>query len=505
MNQTEKNLSYYINEEKNLPQLQNNPLKISILSSFTVNGLSETLKVKCFEKDIPSVTYSGGYKQYNQEILDPKSGLNSFEPEILFIILDPRTLFGDFFYSYHPNEITSRKKAVDEKILEIKNLCMKFLENHNCKIIISNLNIPYASQFGICSSKINFDVKEMISKFNEELQKLFFNDSNIFIHDFNSYVHKYGEKNVFNYKQFFVGDIQVSFDYIPKLANEFLGYILPLRSKNKKCIVLDLDNTLWGGVVGEDGFNGIHLGPTKPGNSYVEFQKRLLSLHERGIILAINSKNNYDDAIEVINNHPSMILREKHFGCIKINWNDKISNLKEISSELNIGLDSLVFLDDDAFNCEIVQKALPEIHTIHLPNDSSQYVDILLELQDFNVLQITNEDFSRGKLYTTERKRTELKQSTTSIDKYMEDLQQEIILKNANEFSIPRISQLTLKTNQFNLTTKRYQESDINKMDSDKNFVIGTAQVIDKFGDSGISGVFIIKKTPSEWFLDTFL
>jgi FkbH-like protein len=319
-------------------------------------------------------------------------------------------------------------------------------------------------------------------------------------------VTKFGEKHIFDYKQFFFGDMKISLDYIPYLASELMSYVIGYLGMSKKCIVLDLDNTLWGGVVGEDGFNGIKLGPEPPGNTFLEFQKTLLSFHQRGIILAINSKNNYDDAIKVIREHPYMQLREEHFASLRINWNDKVLNMKDIAEEINIGLDSMVFFDDDPVNREFMKLSLPQVQIVDLPQDSSEFVNILQNLNEFSVLNITHEDHQRGKMYAEQRKRTELEKSSADLEGFLKQLNLKVSIKNASEFTIPRISQLTLKTNQFNLTTKRYQESDIKKLSQDANYLVGCAQVEDKFGDNGITGAFIVhKENQKEWLLDTFL
>ncbi len=302
-----------------------------------------------------------------------------------------------------------------------------------------------------------------------------------------------------------MGDIRITFDYIPFLAYDFMGYVKPMLSLNRKCIVLDLDDTLWGGIVGEDGFDGIKLDQTSIGSAYVEFQKYLLSLWQHGVILAINSKNNFEDAIKVIKEHPEMVLREENFASMQINWNDKAQNLKTISKNLNIGLDSIVYFDDDPINQERIKQELPEVLTVKLPTDPSEYVNILKRLNDFNVLQQTEEDLNRGKMYTQQLQRKELEKSVTNLDDFLKQLDIKVVIKEANQFTIPRISQLTLKTNQFNLTTKRYQEEDIIKYCGNPNMKVGCAQIEDKFGDNGITNAFIIEKNPDVWVIDTFL
>ncbi len=501
-----KNLSYYLKKSQNLKSDKSftKNTNIAILSSFTVTGLPEVVHVKCVENKINCHTYLGPYNQYTQQILDKKSDLYKFCPNITFLILDTRTIFEELFFDSSLLSTDELKKFVNDKVNNLIYLIEFFVKETNSQIVVSNLSTPYYTSFGISETKIEYGLKNMIKDFNSILESSLKNESSKHILDINSFVSKFGEINIFNYKQYFSGDIKISFKHLPFLADELLSFIKPFLGKNKKCIVLDLDNTLWGGIVGEDGFDGIKLGNTPSGNAFVEFQKYLLSLNKRGIILAINSKNNPSDAMKVIHEHPNMILKEENFASIQINWNDKVSNMKEIGRDLNIGFDSIVYFDDDKVNREIMKQAMPEIYTVELLDDPSSYVSTLHEINDFHVFKITNEDKKRSKMYSEQRKRNDFFK-TTDIEEFLKNLQIEIDIEKADSFTIPRISQLTLKTNQFNLTTKRYQEKEISQLANDKNFIVNSINVKDKFGDSGISSVYIIKKLSDEWILDTFL
>jgi len=500
-------LSHYIleSEKINLEKFERK-IKIAMISSFTINGLAETLKVKCFENKIRCITFEGGYNQYNQEILDENSNLYKFSPEITFLIFDVRSIFGELFYSPYSLSEQERKNFVNKKNSEITSLIKKFRETSTSKLVISNLGMPHYSPHGIAETKTRYSFHDMIMDFNQKLKETILDFESVYIFDIFCFMIKHGETNVFNFQNYLFGDIKIAINYIPKLAHELMSFVISTLGLTKKCIVLDLDNTLWGGIVGEDGFDGIRLGPQPPGNAYVEFQKTIKALTQRGIILAINSKNNFDDAMKIIQEHPHMILKDNDFACIKINWNDKVSNMKEIANELNLGLDSFVFFDDDPVNRELVRKTIPDVTTPELPDDPSKYVEILQSLNEFSVFQITNEDLNRKKMYSQQRNRQVSEVSSTNLGEFLKTLDLHVSIKKSNSFTIPRISQLILKTNQFNLSTKRYQEDDIRKFSDDDQVLIGCAQVKDKFGDNGITGVFIVKKLNSdEWFLDTFL
>ena len=504
---SEQPLSKYISDSEKL-EINNfhKKIKVAFLSSFTINGLSESLKVKCSKNQVTCSSYVASYNQYNQEILDKNSNLYSFLPDITFLILDTRSIFGDLFYFPYSITKSQRKNFVDEKINKIMKLINKFNETTNSKLIITNLGLPHYSPHGIAEMKTSYSFHDTIMDFNKKLKENLIDMTSVYVFDFFKFIIKHGENNVFNFQNYLFGDIKISLDYIPHLANELMPYIISFLGLTKKCIVVDLDNTLWGGIVGEDGFDGIRLGPQPPGNAFVEFQKYLKALSQRGIILAINSKNNFDDAIKVIREHPFMVLKENDFSCMKINWNDKASNMREISEELKIGLDSFVFFDDDPVNRALIRGIMPEITTPDLPHDPSCYSEVIQSLHDFSTFQITSEDSNRGQMYSEQKLRIESQNSSSDISEFLKTLNLEIDIKTTNSFTIPRISQLTLKTNQFNLTTKRYQEDEIKKFSENNNILIGCAQIKDKFGDNGITGVFIVEKTNSdEWFLDTFL
>ena len=506
----EENLAYFLNEAKTIKTRNlGKKLRVAFLANSTINGFEETMRVKCFQKGIDCITYVADYNQYNQEILNQDSRLYQFKPDITFLILDTRHVLGDHFFSWHKVSHDEKSKFVERSINEIKKLCNTFEENLETKLVITSLQIPSYSSYGINESREIRGLKEIVHEINNELLDEFGRHNvspKIFIYDFNEFIMKFGEKNIFNYKQFFSGDIKISTEYVPKFVNELMGYIYAITGTTKKCIVLDLDNTLWGGIIGEDGFDNIKLGDGPIGRSFVEFQKRLLALNQRGIILAINSKNNFGDAIDVIKKHPNMILRGDNFACVKINWDDKVSNLQKIAEELNIGLDSMVFFDDDPINQEYVRESLPEVLVVNLPKDSSQYAQIITEMKEFDVLKITEEDTKRSDMYLGQKKRKELENKVGDFNEFLKQMNIEVNLQKANSFSIPRISQLTLKTNQFNLTTKRYQEEEISKFSSSEDKIVECVQVSDKFGDNGITGTYIIeKKNNEEWIIDTFL
>jgi len=231
-----------------------------------------------------------------------------------------------------------------------------------------------------------------------------------------------------------------------------------------------------------------------------------LSYYNRGILLAINSKNNFDEAIRVIREHPNMILREKNFAAMRINWRDKVENMLELSSELNIGLDSMVFIDDSPQERERMRQYLPEVLVVDLPASPFRYCQALQELNDFNTLVLSEEDKRRGEMYYARRKRRQLMESKRTLEEFLKSLDMTVEIKYADKFSIPRITSLINRTNQFNLTTRRYTQAEVEEMNSQpEKFHIYSLRVMDRFGDEGIVGVAIVRKDGKNWIIDSFL
>jgi FkbH-like protein len=480
-------------------------IKIAILSSFTISGIQETLFVKCYNVKVNAEIYVGNYKQYYQEILNKDSGLYRFQPDLIIVFLDTKAILADTYFSPYGISDEERREFADAKTKEFQELIQKLKESTTAKILFHNFEVPLYSPMGILENKQTFGFIELVETINSRLREAYKKDGQVFVYDYNMFCSKIGKQNIVDYTMYYLGDIKLNFQHIPELCGDYLTYIKPIIGMSKKCIVLDLDNTLWGGIIGEDGFEGIKLGPEPEGRPFMEFQQYLFSLYKRGIILAVNSKNNRDEVLKVFKEHPYMVLRKEHFASMQINWNDKASNMKEIAKELNIGLDSMVFIDDDKLNREIIKGSLPEVLVVDMPDSPTLYLKAFMELNDFNTLQLTEEDKKKGQLYAERRRREEYLNAAADITDFLRGLRMVVAIEEANDFSIPRISQLTLKTNQFNMTTRRYQEEQVRNFVKNGKHRVWSVRVEDKFGDNGITGVMIVKQEADTWMIDTFL
>jgi FkbH-like protein len=482
-------------------------VKVGILSSFTVEPLVVYLDVKIRLAGLYPEIYVSPFNQYPQEILDKNSKLYAFNPDVIVIAIQAESLLSNEFLSNFIQVPEERKKEKKEEVVNhVKNLISVLTSRTNALVLMNNFIVPWFSPLGILDNKVEIGLKEFFQELDTSLAKVYGSSKQVYIVDLESLAGKYGKSGCINYEMYYRGAIALSELFLLVVADEYLSYIKALKNLMRKCIVLDLDNVLWGGTLGEDGFDGIKLGGSPEGEAYIDFQRLLLSLYNRGIILAVNSKNNYEDAIKVINEHPNMILREKHFAAAKINWKDKVENMVAIADELNTGLDSMVFIDDSPQEREWMKRSLPEIYVLDLPKSPFQYCESLKGINDFNTLILSEEDKRRGEMYYARRKRTELMRSTGSLEDFLRSLDIRVEIRYADGFSIPRVTSLINRTNQFNLTSRRYTQTEVEKMCSKPDeFSIYSMKVADKFGDEGIVGVAIVKKKTQEWIIDSFL
>jgi FkbH-like protein len=308
------------------------------------------------------------------------------------------------------------------------------------------------------------------------------------------------DRSWFESKQPYAADLMVH------VARELGVVLCHLKSGPKKLLVLDLDNTLWGGVIGDDGLEGIEIGTTSPrGEAFRAFQKSLLSLKERGILLAVCSKNDYERAIEPFERHPEMILRMKDIVCFKANWEPKSDNIREIAQEMNLGLDSFVFVDDNPAEIEIVRQFLPQVSGICLGDDPSEFVGKLKDSRFFEMRSVTSEDVERADLYKQETERQVLLSKSTDMNSYLESLAMQGFLSEFVPADVPRVTQLINKSNQFNLTTRRRTESEVQAAMQNQDFVTLTMRLSDKFGEHGLISIVIGKVSGKDMEMDTWL
>lgn len=365
--------------------------------------------------------------------------------------------------------------------------------------IALTMDILYAVPFTDDDSRL----QQAVADYNRALYEAEVVHSNVKVIDITEFTRNYPADELFDWKFYFISQMGMN----PKLNKEFKSWwekkLDSIALKRKKCLVLDLDNTLWGGILGEDGIEGIKIGGDYPGKAFLYWQEALLELSRSGEILTVCSKNNEQDVLDAWEKNPFMVLRKEHFAAYRINWTDKATNIRALAEELNIGLDSFVFVDDNPTERELIKQMLPMVSVPDFPDQPYELPVFFKQLVEdyFKVYSVTDEDKKKTEQYKANAARAQAAASFTDFGAFLESLNIQIGIEAANEFNIQRIAQMTQKTNQFNLTTHRYTDADVRGFVED-GWKIWCISVADKFGDNGITGAIIV--APSG-VIDTFL
>lgn len=481
-------------------------LKISILRNITVEPIEPYIRYLAWRAGFDAQVKFGEYDNIFQEASGTSPELLAPETDFVFVFLKLENLSWDLarnFNALSREQVSAEIARVEDFISGV----LAGIRKQSASVIIwLGFELPSYPSLGSLDSQSNEGQLAAIGRLNEFLRESLGSAERSYFVDLNLCRLRVGDGNFYDRRYWHIGRAPYSREALQEIAEESFKIIRALKSKSKKCLILDCDNVLWGGIVGEDGLAGIRLGKNYPGSTFYEFQQEVMNLYDRGIILALCSRNNEEDVWEVFREHPDMVLKEEHIAAARINWEDKAANIRELAEELNIGLDSMVFADDSEFEIHLVHETLPEVETIHLPSQwAVENRDILASCNLFDTLLLSEEDKKRGAMYKAETGRKKIRAQTTDLTEYLKSLEMVLTFYAADEFTIPRIAQLTQRTNQFNLTTRRYTETDIkNFSESGDSDVLGV-RIQDKFGDSGIIGAVILKYESERASIDTFL
>ena len=477
-------------------------IKIAILGDSATQLLVQAIKGYGYTEKINFEIYEAYYRQIEQEIINLDSKLYEYNPEFIIIFESTEKLINDFYKLDKVNQ----KNYADIQIERIKNLWNIVNSKLNCKIINFNYVEIDDNVFGNYGNKVETASIYQIRKLNLNLMEVVQGYKNIFINDICALQNIYGRKNMFDSRLYISSNMVLNLDFLPLIAKNIVDIIKAARGKINKCLILDLDNTIWGGIIGDDGIRNIQIGELGIGKAFSELQMWARQLKERGIILAICSKNTEKIAKEPFINHPDMILHLDDISIFVVNWGNKVDNIKYIQSVLNIGFDSMVFIDDSSFERNMIRKMLPEITVPELPEDPVDYVPYLRSLNLFETISYSDEDSKRTKKYQYEAKRAKFKTNFSSVDDYLKNLNMIAEVAEFDDYHIPRIAQLSQRSNQFNLRTKRYTEQDIKKIRESNQYITRYFKLEDKFGEYGLIGIIILKKNDSNSvFIDTLI
>ena len=462
--------------------------KIALLSNITVDLIVAKLSRK-YNVYIPE-----GFDTWVQEIITPSSRLycNSFES--IVVLLD-----GTESRSWCNSEegferINLWKQAVTTLVNNKKNV----------PIFVSTIDIRENRIKSLSERKYSLEIENEWYQFiQEQVEK----NNNVYVFDIVESIIDIGRNNFYSNKMWYMSSMPYSRDGLNLVSNELDRVLASVFDSRKKIIAVDLDNTLWGGVVGEDGIDGIELSDHKEGQRYYDFQRQLLEMKNRGVLLGIVSKNNLEDAEKAINSHPAMILSENDFVSRKINWDNKAINLKVMEKELNITEGGFVFIDDNPVERETVKGECPEILVPDFPEDTTELISFAEEIwcECCRPLRVLGEDVNKTQMYQLEAKRKHDMETSLNLDEYIKKLEMVVDIHRMKTDEKERTVQLIGKTNQFNVTTKRYTTAEIDQIESGSNNSIYVVRSSDKYGDNGLISVVILKEIDGQVNIDSFL
>lgn len=481
-------------------EYKNNCKKIYLLSSGSIQYFGMVLEYFLYEHGISVRVVEGSYDGIRAEILDEESALYKEKPDILVVL----PYYRDILAYPEPFMEEEKLNQLEEDTIEtFKILWDNVNKIENISVFWGNYAIPYERQFSNLD-QIKSSKKSFLRQINDRLFQAA--PSNVNILDLEYLSSLVGKENWFDYKDYYLHKSTVSPMYLPLIAETVSKSIECSLGRVKKCLVLDLDNTLWGGVVAETGYDGITIDQNTPlGEAYYDFQRYIKALSQRGIILAICSKNDKEVAMEPFEKNPNMFLKLSDITVFYANWQDKVTNIKHIAEELNIGTDSMVFFDDNPAERKLVREYLPMVQVIEVPEDPADYVKVLEKASPFEVLEITKEDMGRTDSYVNNQKRKLLEQSSVNYDSYLKELSMIGLCKEIDKTDIPRFVQLINKSNQFNLRTQRYNQEQIEHLYQENDSCLLKIELSDIFTNYGIISCIIMKKNGTDCFLDTWV
>lgn len=475
--------------------------KIAVLGDTATQLLTTAVKGEAVARGLALDIYEAEYNQIERQLLDPTSDLYQFDASIVIIFQSTHKLC-----EYHSLLAADKQELVaEERQAFLTSIC----ENSafaDKKIIYFNYPEIEDTVFGSYANKVEASFSFQVRKLNYELMLLSKQYPNLFICDIAGLQNLFGRQFMFSPNVYMSTEMVLSVNALPYVASRVVDIIGAIRGQFKKCLILDLDNTVWGGVIGDDGLEGIELGHGLGiGKAFTEFQMWVKKLKQRGIIICVASKNNEETAKEPFEKHPDMVLTLDDIAVFMANWETKVDNIRAIQGILNIAFDSMVFLDDNPFERNMVRENIPGITVPELPEDPGKYLEYLYSLNLFETASYSQADKDRTKQYQVEAKRVSLAKTFTNEADFLKSLDMVSTVSGFTKFNTPRVAQLSQRSNQFNLRTIRYTEADITSMAENSDVIDLSFTLEDKFGDNGLIAVVIMKKQDDETlFVDTW-
>lgn len=477
------------------------PFKLGIISNATTHLLVPALVATAARHGILLQCVESDYGQIMQTALTPTSELNQARCDAVLLAIDHRGLP----LARVGSDANVAGQAVTASLGQLQQLQHGLKQNSGAVCILQTIPHPSESLFGNFDFVLPGTLRQAIDELNRGIAGCVANSSDLLL-DVAHIAETVGLGAWHDPTLWNLAKLPFSGEFVPLYADHVCRLIAALRGKSKKCLILDLDNTVWGGVIGDDGLDGIVIGQgNATGEAHLDVQRTALALRARGIVLAVSSKNTDEVARRAFKEHPEMLLREDHIAVFQANWNDKATNIAAIATELSLGLDAMVFLDDNPVERNLVRKLLPQVAVPELPDNPALYARTLLAAGYFEAVAFSEEDKQRATQYQDNARRVALQKQAGDVDAYLASLDMQLTLAAFDATGRPRIAQLINKSNQFNLTTRRYTEADVAAAERDPNAFTLQVRLADTFGDNGMISVIICRAQGNAWEIDTWL
>ena len=481
-------------------------LRVAWLGNHTIEPVVRTVTAFSSAYGVALDAYIAPYDQHFQEMLDGNSGTLASKPNLIVLWLSLRSMsptLAEGCVRLGKAEIQAEIERIEEVLSSWVDLAKQRSGAH---VFICNFPRPPGLRFGIADTSSDTGEQYFYGELNRWMSDAFMDDPQVTVVDISHAVSRAGSEKSWNPRMYHLAKIEWDGPAVRYIADLLSRCCRALVRPAHKCIVVDLDNTLWGGVLGEEGVDGVRVGQGDPASeAFAAFQRSLLDMKARGIILAICSKNNFSDVEELFTSRPDMPLRLEDFATHRINWEPKNLNVEAIAKELNIGTDSLVFIDDNPAECELIRQMLPDVKTVHLPRDPATYAELLYSMCEFDKIKLTDEDKQKTQQYIDNHARQSQRQAATDLKSYLESLGTRVTIQAAVAENLPRIHQLFTKTNQFNVTTIRYSAAELKEMIDAEDCTLDFVKVEDNFGSLGIVGVYIVRAERDHAVVDSFV
>jgi FkbH-like protein len=474
---------------------------VAVLGFATTQYYAAVLRGLGTTSGFPVVTYEPEYNTVHQTVLDPDSQLYSFRPDFVVVLTAVQALRNVLLSV----DVTERIDAAEREARQLVSIIKRAAEIPGVTVVVNEFVAPYERPWGNLSRRVEGSLPNAVARINERLRALAAETENVYTVDTDHIAAWVGKQSWFDERLWFYSKSFCHPEALPHVAGQALDIFRAVKGRSIKCVALDLDNVLWGGVVGDDGLEGIRLGDLGEGEAFVQFQTWLKELRARGIILGVCSKNDPEKAHEPFREHSDMVLREEDISCFIANWDDKAQNLRQLASRLNIGLDSILFIDDTPFERNLVRELVPEVCVPEMPTDPAEFVPYLESLNLFESTQFSDEDRKRADFYRANVLRETEQTRFADVNEYLVSLEMAAEFERFDDLHLPRIAQLVQRTNQFNLTTIRHSPAELKDFAEDPDYFPFYVTLTDRFGDNGLISVVIAKRDGDALELVTWL